>query len=106
MLACLQQMKKFVQCLQSMALKWTAEALRSLDNIAAYIAQRNPQRATTFVSELRDKIQRLETFPALGKVGRVQDTRELVLHPNYIAIYRIRGSDVQILRIHHAARQA
>ena len=71
MLACLQQMKKFVLCLQSMALKWTAEALRSL-----------------------------------GKVGRVQDTRELVLHPNYIAIYRIRGSDVQILRIHHAARQA
>jgi plasmid stabilization system protein ParE len=28
----------------------------------------------------------------------------LVLHKNYIAIYRVRGDDVEILRLHHSAR--
>lgn len=87
-----------------MALKWTETALRNLDEIATYIAQDNPERATTFARELRTSVGKLEQFPALGRAGRVQGTRELVIHKNYITIYRVRGKDVQILRIHHTAR--
>ena len=36
--------------------------------------------------------------------GRVPGTRELVLHKNYLAIYHVRGGDVEILRLHHVAR--
>jgi toxin ParE1/3/4 len=64
-----------------MALKWTRTALRSLDAIAGFIAKDNPTCA-----------------------GRVPGTPELVLHENYIAIYRVRGNDVEILRPHHVAR--
>jgi plasmid stabilization system protein ParE len=39
-----------------------------------------------------------------GVAGRVPGTREWVLHQNYIAFYRVRGDDVEILRLHHAAR--
>ena len=41
----------------------------------------------------------------MGRAGRVHGTRELVLHKNYLAIYRAKGGDVEILRIHHVAKQ-
>ncbi len=86
-----------------MALRWTRGALRNLEEILQYIAADNPQRATSFAQELRDKVENLAAFPGLGRPGRVPGTRELVLHPNYLAIYRVQGDDVHILRVHHTA---
>lgn len=88
-----------------MALRWTPAALRSVDEIAGFIAQDNPIRATSFVLELKDAMTRLQVHPGMGRAGRVPGTRELVLHKNYIAIYRVRGDDVEILRLHHVARK-
>jgi toxin ParE1/3/4 len=87
-----------------MALKWTRTALRSVDEIAGFIAKDNPTRATSFVLELKEAVTQLQLHPGMGRAGRVPGTRELVLHKNYIAIYRVRGDDVEILRLHHVAR--
>lgn len=87
-----------------MALKWTRTALRKLDEIATYIALDKPGDATRFARELRLATEKLSIFPGMGRAGRVPGTRELVLHANYLAIYRVRGEDVEILRIHHAAK--
>ncbi len=87
-----------------MALKWTKTALRTIDEIAQYIAQDNPATATSFFRELRQSTETLGSFPGMGRAGRVHGTRELVIEENYLAIYRVRGSDVEILRIHHVAR--
>jgi toxin ParE1/3/4 len=87
-----------------MSIKWTKTALRSADEIVGYIAKDNPARATSFVLELRVAITKLQAHPGMGRAGRVPGTRELVLHKNYIAIYRVRGDDVEILRLHHSAR--
>ena len=87
-----------------MALKWTKTALLSVDDIASFIAQDNPTRATSFVRELKDAVTKLQVHPGMGRAGRVPGTRELVLHKNYIAIYRVRGDDVEILRLHHVAQ--
>jgi addiction module RelE/StbE family toxin len=88
-----------------MLLKWTKTALRSVDEIAGYIAKDNPKRATSFVVELQEAVTKLQVHPGMGRAGRVPGTRELVLHKNYIAIYRVRGDGVEILRLHHAARK-
>ena len=88
-----------------MALKWTQTALRSVDEIAGYIAKDNPTRATSFVQELKEAVLKLQVHPGMGRAGRVPGTRELVLHKNYIAIYRVRGDCVEILRLHHVARR-
>lgn len=88
-----------------MALKWTKTALGSVDEIAGFIAKDNPNRATSFVLELKDAVHKLQVHPGMGRAGRVPGTRELVLHKNYIAIYRVRGGDVEILRLHHVARK-
>ncbi|TSA08202.1 MAG: type II toxin-antitoxin system RelE/ParE family toxin [Comamonadaceae bacterium] len=87
-----------------MLIKWTKTALASVDEIAGYIANDNPTRATSFMLELQAAVTRLQAHPGMGRAGRVPGTRELVLHKNYIAIYRVRGDDVEILRLHHAAR--
>jgi len=87
-----------------MSIKWTKTALRSADEIASYIAKDNPTRASSFVIELQDAVTKLQLHPGMGRAGRVPGTRELVLHKNYIAIYRVRVDDVEILRLHHVAR--
>ena len=87
-----------------MSIKWTKTALRSADVIASYIATDNPMRASSFVIELQDAVTKLQLHPGMGRAGRVPGTRELVLHKNYIAIYRVRVDDVEILRLHHVAR--
>ena len=87
-----------------MSIKWTKTALRSVVEIAGFIAKDNSTRATSFVQELQDAVTKLQAHPGMGRAGRVPGTRELVLHKNYIAIYRVRGTDVEILRLHHAAQ--
>jgi len=87
-----------------MLIKWTKTAVASVDEIAGFIAKDNPTRAKSFVLELQAAVTQLQAHPGMGRAGRVPGTRELVLHKNYIAIYRVRGDDVEILRLHHAAR--
>jgi toxin ParE1/3/4 len=85
-------------------LRWTRKALENLDQIAAYIGQDNPTRASSFVGEIKEKTEMLLTFPALGRPGRVPGTRELVVHENYVLPYRVKGDTVQIIRVQHVAR--
>jgi toxin ParE1/3/4 len=86
------------------ALRWTRKALENLDQIAAYIGQDNPTRASSFVGEIKEKTELLLAFPALGRPGRVPGTRELVVHENYVVPYRVKGDTVQIIRVQHVAR--
>ena len=89
-----------------MSIKWTKTALRSVDEIADYIAKDNPAHAASFVLALQGAVTKLQAHPGMGRAGRVPGTRELVLHKNHIAIYRVRGDEVEILRLHHVARKA
>ena len=96
-------MPKSLPYLQNMEPKWTRGALANLDNNVSYIAQDNPARATTFVQELKETIDNLKKFQ-IGHAGRIFGTKELLLHQNYIVIYRVKNRQVQVLRIQHAAQ--
>ena len=87
-----------------MSIKWTKTALRSVDEIADYIAKDNPSHAANFVLALQGAVTKLQAHPGMGRAGRVPGTRELVLHKSDIAIYRVRSGDIEILRLHHTAR--
>lgn len=89
-----------------MEVKWTRRGLESLDKIAAYIALDSPRAASNFVAEIREKSAVLAQHPSSGRAGRlVVDTREMVVHENYVMIYRVKADTVQILRVHHVAQQ-
>jgi len=88
-----------------MAVKWTKTALANLIAIVDYIEKDNAERAKSFALEIQAKTNSLAEFPGMGRPGRVIGTRELVIHPNYIIPYRVRGDVVEILRVQHAARR-
>ena len=67
-------------------------------------ARDNPIRAASFVQELLSKLEILREHE-LGKRGQLHGTRELVLHKHYIAAYRVRNAEVQIITILHTARR-
>jgi addiction module RelE/StbE family toxin len=85
-------------------LRWTNRALGRLDSIAAYIAKDSPTRAKTFTHELRKKVDILKS-QQIGTAWKVFGIRQYVLHPNDIAIYKVKDNEVQILTILHSAQE-
>ena len=87
-----------------MRIVWSRRALSDLSRIANHIALDKPLAATEFALAVRDKVSRLRDFPLLGRTGAYQDTRELVVHKNYLVTYRVRADEVQVLQVWHVAR--
>ena len=88
-----------------MKLVWTRPAREDRKAIREYIAADNPNAAFEFDDLLSEKAARLVDHPGLGRPGRLQGTRELVAHRNYILIYDVVGDLVRVLRVLHTARQ-
>ena len=89
-----------------MKLRWTGRALADLQRLADRIAANDkPIAAQAFVEAIADKVGRLQQFPLMGNQGRLEDTRELVVHKNYLVTYRLRADEVQLLQVWHVARE-
>ena len=88
-----------------MKLYWTPEALDDRRAIYDYIEADNPRAALTLDELFSEKVSLLIDHPGLGRIGRVTDTRELVVHKNYILIYDATSELVRVLRVLHSARQ-
>ena len=89
-----------------MRVRWLRTALRNLDAEAGFIAEDDPAAARLVVERVLSAVQMLVAQPALGRPGRVSNTRELVvLKTRYIVPYRVRGETIEILRVFHTARR-
>jgi toxin ParE1/3/4 len=88
----------------SWPVRWSRRALGDLDRIARHIAADKPLAAAEFMAAVRTSVDRLGSFPLLGRVGALDDTRELVVHRNYLVTYRLRSNEVQVLQVSHVAR--
>jgi toxin ParE1/3/4 len=86
-----------------MRITYLSLAITDLAEIRAYIATNYPNLAQTVGKKLGDSLNGLAQFPNLGKPGRVFGTRELIIpkvgKSTYVAIYRVAGDEVQILRV-------
>jgi toxin ParE1/3/4 len=82
-------------------------ALADRDTIMDYIAQDNPAVAIELDDEFEAKAEQARQRPTLYKTGRVRGTREIVVRPNYVLVYRIEdeGNTLVVLRVLHAAQQ-
>jgi toxin ParE1/3/4 len=86
--------------------RWLRRALKNLDEEAEYIARDDPEAAARLVERIAASVDRLASYPALGRHGRVPGTRELMIAGTaYVVPYRVRGESVEILRIFHGARR-
>ena len=92
-----------------MRLVWRPMALEDRDAILEHIAQDNPIAAVEIDDEIEAKAEQIRLNPKLYRPGRVRGTREAVVRPNYVLVYRVEGEDddgeVVVLRVLHAAQQ-
>jgi len=86
-------------------LEWKPIAEEDLANILDFIAEDSHVSAERFAADIRAKVEKLQVHPELFRVGRKRGTREMVVHPNYILIYRVLTAKVVILRVKHTAQQ-
>jgi plasmid stabilization system protein ParE len=52
-----------------------------------------------------DRAERLTEHPFMYRTGRVPGTREAVVHPNFIMVYRVDANSVEIVNIIHSRRR-
>lgn len=88
----------------TLALVWTDEATAGLLDILDYIAARNMAASERLNALFHDTAERLPDHPLIHRPGRVPGTREAIVHPNYILVYRV-GEAIEILAVLHARQQ-
>src|SRR5258708_2491461 len=89
-----------------MRVEWSIFAQADRDAIFDYIVADSPQAAITVDDRIRAQVEALARFPESGRLGHVEETRELVISRTpYIVAYRIAGNTVRILRVLHGARR-
>jgi toxin ParE1/3/4 len=89
-----------------MPIRWLHKALRSLEQAHDFLAQESPEAAIQLVFKIRAATNKLASYPAMGRPGRVDGTKELViLGSPYLVIYRVKGQRVEILRVLHGSRK-
>ncbi len=89
-----------------MQIRWTIGANRNLEQIEDYIARENPIAAIDTVLTVIKAVELLTDQPAMGRIGRVHGTRELIIMDTpYIVPYRVKNHTIEILRVIHSARQ-
>ena len=89
-----------------MNLRYKARALRDIEAIHNYIAQHDAEVAKRVVRRIEHSISRLGFWPYSGRTGVVAGTRILVV-PGlpYVAIYRVKDDNVDIITVLHTARR-
>ena len=85
--------------------QWFAKASTNLATIIEYIAERNDVAAEALQEDIERAVSQLPQHPYLHRPGRVLGTRELIVHPNYLVVYRVRPNVIEVVTVLHARQQ-
>jgi len=88
-----------------MLVEWRPEAREALFEILDYIAGKNFYAALQLGDEIEHATSCLPEHPYLYRRGRVPGTREIVVHPNYLIVYRVSLESIQILSVLHTRQE-
>jgi addiction module RelE/StbE family toxin len=83
-------------------LNWEPDARLQYATLIDFVGERNPVAARQLALRINEGVDRIRQFPASGRPGRIAKTRELIVHPNYIIVYQITDTAIDILRLLHA----
>jgi addiction module RelE/StbE family toxin len=85
-------------------LKWTRGASQDLETVERYISRDNPDAAIDTVLEIIRRVEILAEHPGMGRPGRLEGSRELVLGSlPYVVPYVHQSDTIMILRVLHGA---
>jgi len=87
-------------------LVWLKRAIQDRDAQLDYIAEDNPLAAVSQGDRIDEQVDVLLEHPQMGRPGRKQGTRELVIsHTPFVVVYRIKGQRIELLRLLHGAQK-
>ena len=85
--------------------EWRTHAIEDLFSIIEYISLDDLGAAEKIAAEIDRKVGLLTERWQQYRIGRVDGTREMVVHKNYVVVYAVLDSSVIVLRVLHASRQ-
>ena len=84
---------------------WRESADADLAEIIEYIAQFDMDAADRMWRRIRESVMPLAQFPYLHRPSeRVPGLREVFVPPTYLVLYRVTGSQVEIVAVTHNKR--
>lgn len=86
--------------------RWTSQAIEDIESIAQFISQDSVHYASLFVSDILAAVERLESFPKIGRVvPEINDSaiREIILG-DYRIVYRFKKDVAEILTVFHGGK--
>ncbi len=87
-------------------LVWLKRAIHDRDAQIDFIAQDNPLAAVSQGDRIDEQVDMLLQHPQMGRPGRKQGTRELVISRTpLIVVYRINGNRIELLRLLHGSQK-
>jgi addiction module RelE/StbE family toxin len=86
-----------------MKVKYNSQSARDINEILAYLTERNPKAAGQQLSSFESAAQRIGQNPFIGIAIR-QNLRRIVVG-KYLIVYRVRVDSVVIEYVRHGARR-
>ncbi|MBJ2317755.1 MULTISPECIES: type II toxin-antitoxin system RelE/ParE family toxin [unclassified Pseudomonas] len=87
-----------------MLIEWSPAARVELRQIIDYLSHRNPAAALQLKRSIEASVLALSHRPHLYRPGRIGGTREMVVHPNYLVVYKV-TDNIRILSVLHARQR-
>ena len=76
-----------------------------MQSISDYLRDHHPPYRQPTMRKLYEEIRSLKSTPYRGRLGLVEETRELFFTPlPYVAVYSIRETSIEIWRIYHTSQ--
>lgn len=88
-----------------MSVRYTREALRDIDQISSYIAERNVGVAAAFLESVASVVQRLERYPYSAQKTKMEGIRATPISRfPYLIFYTAENDGIVVHYVRHAAR--
>ena len=88
-----------------MRVTWAPSARDDLRGIVLHIAKDNVDAALGMHDRIEAAVRKLDAMPRRARLGRLPNTRELVIGRSpYIAVFRVTSDGVEIARVIHGAQ--
>lgn len=89
-----------------MRIVWTKPAAEDVGAVWEYLQAHSTNAAERVQDTILTAVERLATFPYMGRPGHLAGTRELVIaHYHYIVVYGVvEGAEVVIYHVYHGAQ--
>ena len=89
-----------------LSVEWSKSAKADLLEILLFISERDEFAADALQEAIERSLEHLPEHPYLYKQSfRVPGLREIVVHPNYIVLYKVNSLAIEIANIVHARQQ-